>query len=54
MLAQDIDPNKLWLLEEGHCFRFADRAALRAEKGQPGKEAILIMKRAAWRPSGAW
>ncbi len=21
MLAQDIDPNKLWLLEEGHCFR---------------------------------
>lgn len=21
VLAQDIDPNKLWLLEEGHCFR---------------------------------
>jgi LysR family hydrogen peroxide-inducible transcriptional activator len=21
MLAQDIDPSKLWLLEEGHCFR---------------------------------
>jgi LysR family hydrogen peroxide-inducible transcriptional activator len=21
MLAQDIDPEKLWLLEEGHCFR---------------------------------
>lgn len=21
MLTQDIDPNKLWLLEEGHCFR---------------------------------
>jgi LysR family hydrogen peroxide-inducible transcriptional activator len=21
MLQQDIDPNKLWLLEEGHCFR---------------------------------
>ncbi len=21
MLPQDIDPNKLWLLEEGHCFR---------------------------------
>ena len=21
MLAQDIDPNHLWLLEEGHCFR---------------------------------
>lgn len=21
MLARDIDPNKLWLLEEGHCFR---------------------------------
>src|SRR6201996_859956 len=21
MLAQDIDPDKLWLLEEGHCFR---------------------------------
>ena len=21
MLAQDIDPQKLWLLEEGHCFR---------------------------------
>lgn len=21
MLAQDIDPGKLWLLEEGHCFR---------------------------------
>jgi LysR family hydrogen peroxide-inducible transcriptional activator len=21
MLAKDIDPNKLWLLEEGHCFR---------------------------------
>ena len=21
MLAADIDPNKLWLLEEGHCFR---------------------------------
>ncbi|MBC7651911.1 MAG: LysR family transcriptional regulator [Deinococcales bacterium] len=21
MLATDIDPNKLWLLEEGHCFR---------------------------------
>ena len=21
LLAQDIDPNKLWLLEEGHCFR---------------------------------
>jgi LysR family hydrogen peroxide-inducible transcriptional activator len=21
ILAQDIDPNKLWLLEEGHCFR---------------------------------
>jgi LysR family transcriptional regulator, hydrogen peroxide-inducible genes activator len=21
LLAKDIDPNKLWLLEEGHCFR---------------------------------
>lgn len=21
VIAQDIDPNKLWLLEEGHCFR---------------------------------
>jgi LysR family hydrogen peroxide-inducible transcriptional activator len=21
VMAQDIDPNKLWLLEEGHCFR---------------------------------
>ena len=21
VLAKDIDPNKLWLLEEGHCFR---------------------------------
>ncbi|PWT76734.1 MAG: hypothetical protein C5B59_05785 [Bacteroidetes bacterium] len=21
ILAKDIDPNKLWLLEEGHCFR---------------------------------
>jgi len=21
ILAQDIDPNKLWLMEEGHCFR---------------------------------
>ncbi|MFM9908771.1 MAG: LysR substrate-binding domain-containing protein [Chitinophagaceae bacterium] len=21
VLAQDIDPNKLWLMEEGHCFR---------------------------------
>ena len=21
MLPQDIDPDKLWLLEEGHCFR---------------------------------
>ncbi len=21
MLPQDIDPNKLWLMEEGHCFR---------------------------------
>jgi LysR family hydrogen peroxide-inducible transcriptional activator len=21
LLAQDIDPNKLWLMEEGHCFR---------------------------------
>ena len=21
VLSQDIDPNKLWLLEEGHCFR---------------------------------
>jgi LysR family hydrogen peroxide-inducible transcriptional activator len=21
VLAQDIDPDKLWLLEEGHCFR---------------------------------
>ena len=21
LLARDIDPNKLWLLEEGHCFR---------------------------------
>ena len=21
MLAQDIDPEKLWLMEEGHCFR---------------------------------
>ena len=21
ILPQDIDPNKLWLLEEGHCFR---------------------------------
>jgi LysR family transcriptional regulator, hydrogen peroxide-inducible genes activator len=21
ILAQDIEPNKLWLLEEGHCFR---------------------------------
>jgi len=21
MLPKDIDPNKLWLLEEGHCFR---------------------------------
>ncbi len=21
MLPQDIDPSKLWMLEEGHCFR---------------------------------
>ena len=21
VLAKEIDPNKLWLLEEGHCFR---------------------------------
>jgi len=48
MLAQDIDPNKLWLLEEGHCFRSQIVRLLRAGKasregshfdyegGQPG------------------
>ena len=38
MLAQDIDPNHLWLLEEGHCFRsqIINLCALRKASAEGG------------------
>ncbi|HPG12177.1 MAG TPA: hydrogen peroxide-inducible genes activator [Chitinophagaceae bacterium] len=35
ILPQDIDPNKLWLLEEGHCFRTQIASLCQLRKASP-------------------
>jgi len=40
VLAKDIDPDKLWLLEEGHCFRSQIVNALRIAQGERGKRSF--------------
>ena len=42
MLAQDIDPAKLWLLEEGHCFRSQIVRLCELAKGQQGRQPFRL------------
>ena len=37
LLSKDIDPRKLWLLEEGHCFRSQIMNLVRAAKSRKRK-----------------